>query len=64
MGQYYKLVNEEKRPVVVAGDLHGISTFQWLYTNQARVLVWLLRQSSEGGGGDIPNHTRFSVLGR
>ena len=64
MGQYYKLVNTDKQ-VVVARDMRGTDKFfEWLYNNQARDLVWLLRQSSEGGGGDIPDPHRYATLGR
>lgn len=65
MGQYYKLVNQDKQEVVVARDVRGSNKFfEWLYNNQARVLVWLLRQSSEGGGGDVPDPHRYATLGR
>ena len=65
MGQYYKLVNKDKREVVVSYEIGGTAKFfEWLYNNQARVLVWLLRQSSEGGGGDIPDPDCFTTLGR
>ena len=65
MGQYFKLVNEDKKEVVVSWDIAGGAKFyEWLYNNQARVLVWLLRQSSEGGGGDLNDWTRCETLGR
>ena len=65
MGQYYKLVNKDKREVVVSYDIGGTAKFfEWLYNNQARILIWLLRQSNEGGGGDIPDPDRFTTLGR
>lgn len=65
MGQYYKLVNKDKREAVVSYDIGSSAKFfEWLYNNQARVLVWLLRQSSEGGGGDLPDPDRYETLGR
>lgn len=65
MGQYFKLVNLDKKEVVVSYDIKGSAKFyEWLYNNQARVLVWLLRQSNEGGGGDICDFDKYKTLGR
>jgi hypothetical protein len=65
MGQYFKLVNLDKKEVVNPWDIGGLTKFwEWLYNPQARVLVWLLRQSDEGGGGDIDEPERYSTLGR
>jgi hypothetical protein len=65
MGQYFKLVNIDKKEVVSAWDIGGAAKFwEWFYNPQARVLVWLLRQSDEGGGGDIDQPERYSTLGR
>ena len=65
MGQYYKLVNTSKREQISAWKLGGVAKFfEWLYNDQARVLVWLLRQSDEGGGGDVPDRTMYQTLGR
>lgn len=38
--------------------------YEWLYNNQARILVWLLRRSNYGGGGDVDDWTRYQTLGR
>ena len=65
MGQYFKLVNEDKKEVVNPWDIGGVAKFwEWIYNPQARVLVWLLRRSDEGGGGDIDEPKRYSTLGR
>lgn len=67
MGQYFKLVNEDKKEVVVPWDINGgAKFFEWLYNNQARALIWLLRQSNETGGGDIQygDETEYETLGR
>jgi hypothetical protein len=58
-------VNTTKREQLTAWKLGGgAKFFEWLYNNQARVLVWLLRTSDEGGGGDIPDRTKYHTLGR
>ncbi len=65
MGQYFKIVNEDKKEVINAWDLGGGAKFwEWLWNPQARVFVWLLRKSDEGGGGDINDPERFETLGR
>ncbi len=65
MGQYFKIVNQDKKEVINAWDLGGTAKFwEWLWNPQARVFVWLLRKSDEGGGGDINDPERFETLGR
>jgi len=65
MGQYVKLLNPTKRAQVNPWTLGGTAKcFEWLYHNQARVLVWLLRKSDEGGGGDLDDWTRYQTSGR
>ena len=65
MGQYFKLVNEDKEEVVVSYDIGGTAKFyEWMYNNQVRVLAWLLRRSNEGGGGDIDDSSKYQTLGR
>ncbi len=65
MGQYFKIVNEDKKEVINAWDVGGCAKFwEWLWNPQARVFVWLLRKSDEGGGGDINDPERFETLGR
>ena len=67
MGQYFKIVNEDKQEVITSWGLGGPAKFwEWLYNTQARVFVWLLRKSDGDGGGDIPTEerTRYTTLGR
>ncbi len=55
MGQYYKLVNITKKEVVHPHHIVGGAKYlEWLFNYQVCVLGWLLRQSNEGGGGDVP----------
>jgi hypothetical protein len=72
MGQYYKLVNKDKREVVNAWDLGGGAKFwEWFYNPKRKVLLWLLAQSSSQiggtyerlGGGDVENDG-YETLGR
>jgi len=67
MGQYFKIVNEDKREVITSWGLGGPAKFwEWLYNTEARVFVWLLRKSDGDGGGDIheDERQRYSTLGR
>jgi hypothetical protein len=67
MGQYFKIVNEDKHEVITAWGIGGVAKFwEWLYNRQAAVFVWLLRKSDGDGGGDIPisERSRYSTLGR
>jgi len=54
MGQYFKLINFSEHEQIAAWELGSVAKFfEWLYNNQACILVWLLRRSDGGGGGDI-----------
>lgn len=65
MGQYFKLINETKQEQITAWELGTVAKFyEWLLNNHARILVWLLRKSDNGGGGDIPNPDKYTTLGR
>ena len=65
MGQYFKIVNEDKQEVVNPWKVGGgAKFFEWLYNNHARVLIWLLRKSNETGGGDIDDPAKYDTLGR
>jgi len=67
MGQYFKIVNEDKREVITSWGLgHTAKFWEWLYNPHARVFVWLLRKSDGDGGGDIhpEERSRYSTLGR
>ncbi len=64
MGQYFRLVNETKKEVVDPWKVGGGAKFyEWLYNDHARVLVWLLRRSREGGGGDVLDRDSYGTLG-
>ena len=65
MGQYFKIVNLDKREVVNPWDLGtGAKFWEWLYNPHARVFVWLLRKSDGDGGGDIHDRDQYKTLGR
>ena len=52
MGQYFLIVNEDKKEVVNPWDSGGVAKFwEWICNSQVRVFAWLLRKSDEGGGG-------------
>lgn len=54
MGQYFKLVNLDKREVVCPWCLGGgAKLWEWAANTQGSVLTLLLRKSDEGGGGDF-----------
>ena len=53
MGQYFMAINKTKRLYVCPYCIGGAAKLcEWALNDQAGVLVLLLRQSSEGGGGD------------
>lgn len=53
MGQYFLAVNTDKREYVCPWCVGGTAKlWEWAVNTQAGLLVLLLRQSSEGGGGD------------
>ncbi|MBL9094919.1 MAG: hypothetical protein JNL96_27115, partial [Planctomycetaceae bacterium] len=53
MGQYFKLVNLDKREVVCPWCIGGgAKLWEWAASTQGAVLTLLLRKSDEGGGGD------------
>ena len=65
MGQYFKLVNLDKKEVVDPWKVGGAAKFwEWLANPHGRVILWLLRQSTEGGGGDITDRDEYTTLGR
>jgi hypothetical protein len=54
MGQYYLAVNKTKREYVRSWDIGGTAKlFEWCAQRTAGIFPYLLRKSSEGGGGDI-----------
>jgi hypothetical protein len=67
MGQYFKIVNEDKHEVVTSWGLGTVAKFwEWFYNHSAGVFVWLLRKSDGDGGGDIheDERSRYTTLGR
>lgn len=65
MGQYFVLVNEDKQEFVSAWTVGGSAKFyEWLWNHPARLLVWLLRRSTETGGGDVAYSDEYETLGR
>lgn len=54
MGQYFRLINYDKKEYIDAWDFHqGAKLWEWCVNDHCRLLPFLLRQSNEGGGGDI-----------
>ena len=62
MGQYFMAINKTKRQYVCPYCIGGVAKLcEWALNDQAGVLVLLLRQSFEGGGGDY--HGDNSLVG-
>jgi hypothetical protein len=54
MGQYFLAVNETKKEYVSPWDIGGLAKlWEWCANRIAGIFPYLLRKSSEGGGGDI-----------
>jgi hypothetical protein len=54
MGQYFKLVNLDKRELVCPWCIgRGAKLWEWAANTQGSILTLLLRKSDEGGGGDF-----------
>jgi len=54
MGQYFLLVNLDKREYVCPICIGGLmKLWEWCVGRQSGVIPFLLRKSSETGGGDI-----------
>ncbi len=54
MGQYFYAVNETKKEYVSPWDIGGVAKlWEWCVNKWAGIFPYLLRKSSEGGGGDI-----------
>ena len=54
MGQYFKAVNLDKKEYVCLGKIGGVAKlWEWCVNTQAGIFPFLLRKSSEGGGGDV-----------
>ncbi len=56
MGQYFRAVNVSKKEYVDSWDIGGLAKlWEWCANREAGIFPYLLRESSEGGGGDINN---------
>lgn len=65
MGQYFIAVNETKKEWVSPWDLGGVAKlWEWCANKWAGIFPYLLRQSSEGGGGDVDDSTKLEYVGR
>jgi len=65
MGQYFMPVNRTKREYLTAWEIGGTAKlFEWCANPQAGVLAYLLRQSDEGGGGDVSLDESIEFAGR
>jgi len=64
MGQYFFIVNLDKKEYLHPHKMgSGLKLWEICADNLPRVLPLLLRQSSEGGGGDYHGED-FNVVGR
>ena len=65
MGQYFVLVNQEKREYVCPYCIGGVAKlWEWAAnTTQAGMIPLLIRQSDEGGGGDYRYLAKHPVVG-
>ncbi len=58
MGQYFYAVNETKKEYVSPWDIGGVAKlWEWCVNKWAGIFPYLLRKSSEGGGGDRDTST-------
>lgn len=62
MGQYFILVNLDKREWFSPYRDRGAKFLSW-FESSVNIIAWLLRQSNEGGGGDI-NANDYPYAGR
>jgi hypothetical protein len=63
MGQYFKLVNYDKKQAVNAWEIGSVAKFlEWCW-NTADLLCFLLRKSDQGGGGDVGKPENYPHLG-
>lgn len=54
MGQYFKLINLDKKEQVIPWSIKCVAKFyEWVYGEHLKLLAYLLRKSDELGGGDI-----------
>jgi hypothetical protein len=62
MGQYFIAVNKTKREYIRSWDIGGgAKLWEWCVNRQAGIFPYLLRKSTEGGGGDVqPDNPKFA----
>jgi hypothetical protein len=54
MGQYFIAVNKTKQEVISSWAIGGLAKlFEWCANKEAGIFPYLLRKSTEGGGGDV-----------
>ena len=62
MGQYFRLINKTKKEYLDPWDLGGgAKLWEWCANNHSRIIAFLLRKSTESGGGDIQK--KYSTAG-
>jgi hypothetical protein len=65
MGQYFIVVNLDKQEYINPHDLQmGAKLWEICSNNLGGFLLYLLRRSSEGGGGDVDEDMAVSFAGR
>jgi len=64
MGQYFIAVNKTKKEFVRSWDIGGLAKlWEWCANREAGIFPYLLRRSSQGGGGDA-DHNGAQFAGR
>jgi len=65
MGQYFLLINLDKQEYVHPHRIDGLAKlWEWCSNPQAGIIPYLLRKSSETGGGDVENPDQLTYAGR
>ena len=62
MGQDFIAVNKTKKEYISPWDIGGVAKlWEWCVNRTAGIFPYLLRKSSDGGGGDVElNNPRFA----
>lgn len=65
MGQYFLLVNKSKKEYICPHCIEcGAKLWEWCASIQSGIALYLLRTSSERGGGDIDDIKDYPSAGR
>ncbi|MEM5815508.1 MAG: hypothetical protein QXL14_00460 [Candidatus Aenigmatarchaeota archaeon] len=65
MGQYFILINLDKKEYVDPFNIgSGSKFFEVCWNNAGKLLVYLLRKSNETGGGDVEEPKKLQYCGR